>query len=116
MIDISKKYKTAANADVQIYTTEGPGKYPVVGVVESESVHGRWHPNMWDSNGKSPYGKVYDLTEVPKAVEIPIHIAYDPKNPKIYAAYTAEKAARKTAFENDWNYMNMSTTVEVEVE
>lgn len=58
-IDINKKYKTREGKEARILATDGPGKWPVVGIV-GELVR-RWAPD-----GSHPSGPGHDLVEVPK--------------------------------------------------
>ena len=66
MISMDKKYKTRAGQEVRLLCVDGPGEYPVVGIV------GNWLAT-WTSEGTRYINSsnVYDLVEVnePKIVK-----------------------------------------------
>jgi hypothetical protein len=57
-LDLSKPVLTKTGQEARIYTTEGPGSFPVVGVYESALTPGYWSPGMWDTNGNYFTGDV----------------------------------------------------------
>jgi hypothetical protein len=67
MIDITKQYQTRDGRKVRILCTDGPGRYPVVGLVDG-------HPgaSTWTNDGRANLGyageQACDLIEAPKVI------------------------------------------------
>ncbi len=64
-ISLLKKYKTRDGKDVRLLCTDGPGEYPVIGIVD-----GLFGVNIWSMTGESYVfqGAFFDLVEVSKTV------------------------------------------------
>jgi hypothetical protein len=45
-IEMSKKYRTQDGRDVRLLCVDGPGKFPVVGLIKGQN-----EPETWDVNG-----------------------------------------------------------------
>lgn len=65
MISLDKKYKTRDGRDVRLLCTDGPGQFPVIGIVDGDDSIG-----FWLSSGMMRYDREtrYDLIEVPNTV------------------------------------------------
>ena len=66
MININKKYKTRDGRNVRLLCTDGPGEYPVIGIINNEDL------GEWTSLGRyfpqRPSEHPSDLIEVPTTV------------------------------------------------
>ena len=93
MIDINKKYRTRAGREVRIYATDGSSPDEIHGSIKSE-YSDRWHPYVWQADGKHHRDHVFDLIEVRPRHKETIYI-------NIYDGYMSlshsEKAAKDRA-------------------
>lgn len=92
MIDFSKPVQTKEGKEVRIYTTEGMGKYPVVGQVKY--IDGDWLAVRWTLSGENQaMGGGYSLINVPEK-----HVRYlNCYHGLAACAYTDKKTADEWA-------------------
>lgn len=92
MIDMTKKYRTRDGRDVRILCVDGPGDYPVIGLVVDRL-------NTWRQNGRIlgiDEQRPLDLIEVVVVPDVVVWYAIYPNGFGTYA-YTSIVGARASA-------------------
>ena len=76
MIDINKKYRTRAGAEVRIYALDGDEPRPVHGAFKSPT---GWVVSCWRQDGiQLDFGGDYDLVEVKPRIQRTVWLALYP--------------------------------------
>jgi hypothetical protein len=76
MIDINKKYRTRAGAEVRIYALDGDEPRPVHGAFKSPT---GWVVSCWRQDGTQlDFGGDYDLVEVKPRIQRTVWLALYP--------------------------------------
>jgi hypothetical protein len=106
MIDINKKYRTRAGAEVRIYALDGGGNYPVHGAFKS---HTGWVVRHWPQDGiQSVFGGSDDLIEVKPRVQRTVWL-------NVYARED-RPSTKKQADEHAFDTRLACVKVEIDVE
>ena len=88
MTDFTKPVQTRSGLPVTIITTEGRGKYPVLGYIDQDEV-----PFRWDENGEHTISDAFNLINVPEKRVMYVNVYND--NEPVYRCQSRKDADEK---------------------